>query len=155
MSTATIDMQEQRVSDSIVIEATPEAIFDVLADPNRHSDFDGSDTVKSARSKAPTRLSMGSRFAMNMRLGVPYLISNKVVEFEENRLLTWQHFGRHRWRYELEPVEGAEPPATTVTETFDWSTSMMPAFIEKVGYPKTHAKNIAETLSRLKTLLES
>lgn len=154
MTTATIDMQARKVSDSIIIEATPEAIFEVLADPRRHGDFDGSDTVKSARSKAPKRLSLGSRFAMNMRLGVPYLISNKVVEFEENRLLTWQHFGRHRWRYELEPIEGAEPPATRVTETFDWSTALRPGFIEKVGYPKTHAKNIAATLSRLKALLE-
>ena len=52
-------------------------------------------------------------------MGVPYLTKNTVVEYDEDRLIAWRHLGKHRWRYELEPVEGG----TKVTETFDWSTA--------------------------------
>ena len=53
--------------------------------------------------------------------------------------IAWQHFGRHRWRYTLEPVDGG----TRVTETFDWSTALAPWFIEKIGYPCGNVSSIA------------
>jgi hypothetical protein len=54
-----------------------------------------------------------------MRLfGVPYVIRNRVVELEPDRLIAWRHFTANRWRYELTPnADGG----TTVTETFDTS----------------------------------
>ncbi len=136
------------VSVERVIPATADRIFDILADPSRHQDFDGSDTVRSARGE-PTRLALGSRFSMNMKMGVPYLISNKVVEFEENRLIAWRHFGRHIWRYELEPTDGG----TLVRETFDWSTSLFPRGIELMGYDKSHPSNMELSLERLEALV--
>lgn len=139
-------MKDQMVSGTRVIDAPPDVIFDILADPRRHKDFDGSGTVSDAQTTGPDRLSMGAKFGMRMSIGpIPYFMRSKVVEFEEDRLLAWAHFGRHRWRYELEPVEGG----TLVTETFDYSTSISPAFIEKSGYPEKHEKNIAKTLERL------
>ena len=84
---------------------------------------------------------------MGMKMGVPYSTKNTVVEFDEGRLIAWQHFGKHRWRYTLEPVEGG----TNVTETFDWSTARSPWFIEKMGYPEKHPANMAKTLERLDT----
>jgi len=42
-----------------------------------------------------------------------------------------------------------------VTETFDYSTAISPAFIEKSGYPSKHKVNIAKTLERLDTLATS
>ena len=144
-------MAERVVSASRVIEASPEAIFDVLADPARHGEIDGSGMVQSARGDSK-RLALGSRFGMDMKLGaLPYRITNKVVEFEENRLIAWAHLGGHRWRYELEPVDGG----TKVTESFDWSTARIPQAIELMGYPKKHPANIEATLDRLATLLES
>lgn len=139
------------MSVSRVIDAPPEVIFAVLADPARHGEIDGSGMVQNVRGTS-TRLSLGARFGMDMRLGpLPYRITNTVVEFEEGRRIAWAHFGGHRWRYELEPVAGG----TRVTESFDWSTSRLPRAIELMGYPRKHPANITATLERLATLVEA
>lgn len=144
-------MAERVVSVSRVIKASPEAIFDVVADPARHGEIDGSGMVQNVRGES-NRLELGSTFGMDMKLGpLPYRISNKVVEFDEGRLIAWAHFGGHRWRYELEPVDGG----TKVTESFDWSTARIPKAIELMGYPKKHPANMEATLDRLAALLES
>ena len=127
-----------------MIAAEPEAIFAVLADPAKHSIIDGSGTVKQAKGN-PERLTLGSKFSMGMKMGVPYSTKNTVVEFDDGRLIAWQHFGRHRWRYTLVPVDGG----TEVTETFDWSGARSPWFIEKMGYPQKHPAAMAKTLERL------
>lgn len=139
-------MSDRSVSVSRVIAAPPEKIFDVLATPAGHAVIDGSGTVKGEQ-VGPDRLTkVGDRFGMKMKMyGVPYKMSSDVVEFEENRLIAWAHFGGHRWRYELEPVEGG----TRVTETFDWSTAKAPKFIELMGYPKKHPVAMEKTLERL------
>jgi uncharacterized protein YndB with AHSA1/START domain len=136
---------DRKVSVERFIPAPPEAVFDVLADPARHSEIDGSGSVKAAGRKAPRRLSMGAKFGMKMKIGIPYPITNTVVEFEENRLIGWRHFGGHVWRYELEPVDGG----TKVTETFDWSDARSPKLIERQGYPEKHPEAMARTLERL------
>lgn len=141
-------MSERQVSVSRVIAASPAEIFAVLSDASLHAVIDGSGTVKGARGK-PERLHLGSRFGMNMRLGVPYVIQNEVVEFEQDRLIAWRHFGGHRWRYELREVDGG----TEVTETFDWSTSRAPRGIELAGYPAKHVPNMERTLERLEAFL--
>lgn len=139
------DPVAQTVSGSRVINASAEEIFNVLADPRQHHKFDGSDSVRDAM-RGPERLSMGAKFGMKMSLkGFPYLIRSTVKEFEENKRIAWAHFGGHRWRYELEPVEGG----TRVTETFDYSTAMSSKAIELAGYPKWHKGNIERTLEQL------
>lgn len=140
-----------KTSGSIRIAASPERVFDLLADPRRHGDFDGSGMVGD-HVGGPQRLSMGAKFGMNMKIGpLPYRISNLVVEFDENRLIAWQHLGKHRWRYELEPSD----EGTLVTETFDWSTALVPKAIELVGYPERHVKSIENTLVRLSEAAEA
>ena len=143
-------MAARVVSVSRVINAAPEAIFDVLADPARHGEIDGSGMIQNVRGESK-RLALGSTFGMDMKIGpLPYRISNRVVEFEEGRLIAWAHFGGHRWRYELAPVDGG----TKVTESFDWSTSKLPQAIELAGYPKRHPANMEATLERLAALVE-
>ena len=144
-------MSERVVSVSRVIKASPEAIFDVLAAPARHAEIDGSGMVQELRGES-NRLELGSKFGMDMKMGIlPYRITSTVKEFEENRLIAWAHFGKHRWRYELEPVDGG----TKVTESFDWSYSMAPKVIELAGYPKKHPANMEATLERLASVVES
>ena len=144
-------MADRVVSVSRVVKASPEVIFDLLADPTRHGEIDGSGMVQKSLS-GPPRLSMGSQFGMDMKMGpIPYKIKNTVVEFEENRLIAWAHMGKHRWRYRLTPVDGG----TEVTEEFDWSTSVFPKGIELMGYPKKHVGNIERTLERLAEVVES
>lgn len=143
--------EDRQVSVSRVIDATPEAIFAIVADPSKHSVIDGSGSVKGEQF-GPSRLAkVGDRFGMKMKMyGLPYRISNTVVELEEDRLIAWAHFGGHRWRYAFEPVEGG----TRVTETFDWSTAKAPKFIELMGYPKKHPAAMEKTLERLAEVVE-
>ena len=141
-------MSTRQVSVSRTIAATPAAIFAVLSDPSLHAVIDGSGTVQGAHSNE-RQLRLGSKFSMGMRMGVPYRISNEVVEFEQDRQIAWRHLGGHRWRYELRPVDGG----TEVTETFDWSTSRAPKGIELAGYPRRHIPNMERTLERLEAFL--
>lgn len=140
------------VSVQRTIAASADAIFDLLADPAQHRLFDGSGTVQAVMPGAPERLSLGARFGMKMRVGVPYRITNEVVEFEDNRLIAWRHLGHHIWRYELEPQgEGT----TLVTETFEWGTARFPPLYEWVGYPARHEANMTATLERLAAAVEA
>jgi uncharacterized protein YndB with AHSA1/START domain len=143
-------MGERRVSRDIVIDAPPSAVFSLLADPRRHADFDGSGTVRSSVS-GPARLSLGDRFGVDMKIKLPYRIANTVVEFQADRLIAWRHFTANRWRYELTPTDGG----TRVTETFDWSTALAPALIDRTSFPAANARGIEKTLPRLKELAEA
>ncbi len=132
------------VSRSVVVPAAPEQVFALLADPRRHPELDGSGTVK-AVVRGPERLSAGATFGMRMQQGVPYVMKNTVVEFEENRCIAWRHLGRHVWRFELEPLDGG----TRVTETFDWAPAIAPRVLELLGYPARNTRSIEATLERL------
>ncbi len=137
------------VSRSVVVQAPAQKVFDLLADPARHADFDGSGTVQ-GQLRGAERLRLGARFGMRMRVVVPYVIGNTVVEFVEGRTIAWRHFGRHVWRYQLEPVAGG----TRITETFDWSTALSPRALELARFPALNARSIEKTLPRLKALVE-
>ncbi|MFM7535977.1 MAG: SRPBCC family protein [Acidimicrobiales bacterium] len=142
-------MSEKVVSETRVIPAAPEVIFELLADPSKHSVFDGSGTVRASRPDAPTRLTLGAQFGMDMKMGVPYRMTNTVVEFEENRRIGWRHVGGHVWRYELEPVEGG----TKVTESFDMTTAKSPLMLRLMRAPQRNRESIRATLERLATVV--
>ncbi|OLF19129.1 SRPBCC family protein [Actinophytocola xanthii] len=136
----------RQVSASRVVEAPAREIFELLADPANHPVIDGSGTVRGSRSTGPRRLEQGSRFGMDMRLGLPYRILNTVVEFEDGRKIAWRHFAGHRWRWELDDLGDGR---TEVTETFDWSTARFPKVIELLGFPARNREGIEATLDRL------
>lgn len=145
-------MPDLNASASIIIDASPATIFAILTDPRQHARIDGSGTVKGSVS-GDTDLRLGSEFRMGMKMGAPYKINNKVVEFEPERLIAWRHMGLHRWRYELEPIDTNQ---TTVTETWDVSTypSVMASLLSKAFGARTQ-KAIDDTLSRLKEAAEA
>ena len=81
------------VSASITIDAPPDTVFAILADPRQHARIDGSGSVQEITT-GPARLHLGAKFGMEMKLfGLPYSISNRVVEFEEGRRIAWRHVG--------------------------------------------------------------
>ncbi|MFL6138638.1 MAG: SRPBCC family protein [Frankiaceae bacterium] len=137
------------VSGTVVIAASAETIFDLLANPRAHLAIDGSGTLRGVV-RGPARLAKGSHFSVRMRAGVPYVMRNAVVELEEGRRIAWRHIGRHRWRYELRPVEGG----TEVTESFDYSTALSPWLLERLGYPERNAAGIERSLQLLKQYVE-
>lgn len=140
-----------------LIPASPEAVFDLLADPTRHRDIDGSGTVRDARGTSQ-RLSLGSEFGMSMKMGVPYSMVSTVVEFEENRRIAWQTRGPTRlgswaggriWRYEIEPVEGG----SLVRESWDISQeSAITKPLVRMGGGKTR-ENMEKTLVRIEQIV--
>ena len=143
------------VSVERVIAAPAERIFDLLADPARHSDIDGSGTVRAPTSGA-ARLSLGGRFGMGMRAGLGYEMVNEVVEFEEGRRIAWQarptyrlarpFIGGRIWRYELEPVEGG----TLVRETWDVSQEQVkPLVLPLAGAVRTSMQRTLERIEEL------
>jgi uncharacterized protein YndB with AHSA1/START domain len=145
---------EKLISESITVDAPPEVVFAILADPRQHSRIDGSGSV-GAVITAPDRLTAaGDTFSVHMKLfGLPYRIRNRVVEFEENRRIAWRHFTANRWRYELEPTaEGG----TTVTETFDASRAdrVTDTVVRAAKFPERNRAGIVATLQRLKQAAE-
>lgn len=134
------------VSVERTIPADAATIFDVLADPAKHSMIDGSGTVRETQN-APARLSLGAEFGMSMKAGAPYKVTNRVVEFDEDRLISWRHFAGHRWRYTLSPVEGG----THVRE--EWDPSRLPRVVKiayrLLGFPERNRKGMTATLIRL------
>ena len=139
------DAKTQIVSVERFIPAAPGLIFEILADPRQHSKIDGSGSVRAAQVSAPPRLSLGAKFAMNMKIGVPYKMTNTVVEFEENRCIAWQHFGGHIWRYILEPVDGG----TKVTEQFDYKGSKSVLMLKLRRSMSTNEKFMTKTLENI------
>lgn len=138
------------ISRSIVVKAPAEQVFETLANPRRHPDFDGSGSVRGAVT-GPERLSLGAKFGMDMRLFVPYRISSQVKEFDEGRRIAWAHIGGHRWRYELEPLPDG---STRVTETFDATTARSARALKLMDAYNRNARAIEETLPRLAALVE-
>ncbi|MDA8396992.1 MAG: SRPBCC family protein [Actinomycetota bacterium] len=138
-------MSWQRVSDQAEIAASAEEVFDLLADARKHALLDGSASVKGVV-EAPERLFLGARFRMSMKIGVPYRMTNLVVEFDEGRLIAWRHFGRHIWRYEIEPLEAGH---CRVTETFDYEHARSPLLYEVMHIPEKNLTSIRATLLNL------
>lgn len=135
---------------SIIINAPISTIFELLANPSMHPVVDGSDSVKSVIN-GPQRLFLGAKFSMNMKIGVRYRITNKVIEFEEGRVIAWQHLGRWIWRYELKEIT---PTQTVVTESFDATKSPFQLWLMwRKAYPFVQIA-VAKTLVRLKKHLE-
>lgn len=135
----------------ITIAAPAQEIFDIVANPARHAQFDGSGTVEGQVSGAD-RLELGATFGMAMRIKLPYRIKNTVVEFDEGKRIAWRHTGRHRWRYEFEPIDDS---TTVVTETFDGTTALFPPALKLMNASVNNQKAIVKSLVRLKELAES
>jgi hypothetical protein len=130
------DDEYQPVAVSRRICAPAHDIFQALADPVRHPDFDGSDMLRGATSAAAIS-GVGDVFVMKMyfaRIG-DYEMNNHVVEYEQDRRIGWEPQAGHgypsvspdspqpartgqRWSYQLVP-DG--PDATVVTEIYDCS----------------------------------
>jgi hypothetical protein len=156
-------MSETRdvVSVQRVIAAPADRIFDLLADPARHHDIDGSGSVRDAKG-SPSRLTMGSQFGMAMHLGINYSMLNEIIEFDEGKRIAWQtrpssalqsrFFGGRIWRYELEPADGG----TLVRESWDISREKGPIKgLLGVRKSKDHTRAAMEkTLANIAQLTE-
>jgi uncharacterized protein YndB with AHSA1/START domain len=139
-------MPRQQVSGTAVIAAPAARIFALLTDPAQHPLIDGTGSVLGVQAGGPERLTLGSKFGMDMKIGAPYQILNTVVEYDQDRLIAWRHFYGHRWRWQLKPLDGER---TEVTETFDWSTARFPLLLTLSPFPRRNQRGIEQSLARL------
>jgi len=143
-----VDAGPRKISRAAEVNAPADEIFEIVADPGRHGELDGSGTVMSTVA-GPRRLSQGARFSVRMRqYGVPYRITSQVTDFAEGRVVEWRHPLDHRWRWELAPVSDR---ATVVTETFDYSqvSAVKASGLRLFGSLQQNAAGIEATLRQL------
>ena len=114
--------QEQRiVSATRDIGASPEVVFEAIADPARQPEWDGNDNLAEAEPGQRVR-AIGDVFRTTLTNGG--VRENHVVELDEGCLLAWrpatagEEPAGHLWRWELEPI-GAN--GTRVVHTYDWT----------------------------------
>ncbi len=138
-------LERDTVSATGVIDASPSDVFDFIRRPANHAEISGDHSVRGTV-KGPELLGPDSRFGMKMKVGVPYRMRSRVVEFGENRVLAWCHFSGHRWRWELQPTGDGQ---TQLTETFDLSTAKIPFMLRRMGYPKGHLSNVANSIANV------
>ena len=155
-------MERHVISVERVIAAPASDLFRIVADANRHPEIDGSGTVVKPKSGAPQALILGSTFGMSMKLGVPYSMSNTVIEFEEDRRIAWKtvfsgflgrFVGGRIWRYEFEPMEVG--PGTLVRESWDISQDKQAGLLKLGKLPSATTDAMTKTLEKLATLTES
>ena len=152
--------QHTVISVDRIINAPPAALFAVVADATRHPEIDGSGQLVKAKDGAPQQLALGSTFGMAMKMGVPYTVTNTVIEFEQDRRIAWQTvlagplgrlLGGRIWRYELETVDGG----TKVTESWDLSQDKQAFFLKNPKIGQHTAASMSKSLDRLAEITES
>lgn len=147
---------EKKVSVERVIDQPAGVIFDILSNPERHHEIDGSGMVVSD-DKSDRIQKVGQVFTMNMHaehMGGDYKTDNTVSGYDENKLLAWKTAPAGseppgwEWLWELE-AEG--PDSTLVRLTYDWSKVTDKKILERVKFPLISQEDLESSLSRLAT----
>lgn len=151
MTVVIVDAGPHQVSRSVDVAAPAAELYELVADPRRHPELDGSGTVR-GNITAPDVLTVGAKFSTSMKmLGVPYRITSTVTAVKPHELIEWRHPVGHRWRWKFEPLG---PNLTRVTETFDYrdagTVKKKLKYYERMGFAKANASGIEATLARLR-----
>ena len=135
------------ISASADVDAPAEEVFAFLTRPANHAELSGDESVKGDRHGPEQLTGVGDKFGMSMKMyGLPYRITNTVVEFEPGRKVAWCHPGKHRWRWEVEAKEGG---GSVVTETFDLSPSPLKPVLKVLGFPERHRANVEASVAKV------
>ena len=143
-----------------VIDAPADQVFDVLSNPRRHPELDGSGFVRSV-DHADRIQEVGDVFTMNMEgahMGGEYKTDNHVTGYAKDKLLAWQTAPAGteppgwEWVWELE-AQG--PDKTLVRHTYDWSKVTDKDLLKKVSFPLVTEEQLEDTLGRLAAAVSS
>lgn len=157
-------MADESISATTTVNAPPEAVFAVLADPATHAAIDGTGWVRDPVDGKHLSQA-GQMFRMDMfNENVPggnYRMINRVQAFDPPCAISWEpgidsgepspQLLGHVWRYDLAPA-GA---GTEVTLSYDWSAvpdsvrQQMP--FQFPPFPKEHLDNSLAHLAKLVT----
>lgn len=147
-----IDPALKVVTAEIEISAPAEAVFELIADPQRQPEWDGNDNLGTAVEGQRVRGTGGS-FITTLTKGVDR--ENHIVDFEEGRLIAWQPsevggepFGQ-KWVWQIEPIGG---DSVLVRHIYDWTKLRDPQRLSRAQ--STTVANLLASLKRLKQLAE-
>ena len=151
----------KKLQATTVIDAPAEAVFAVLADPNRHTELDGVGMVKGPEGTTSPIGGIGQIFTMNMHqdaLG-DYRMVNTVTAFVPDARIGWgpsmdpdcdaaKNFegvdvSGHTYTWDLREADGR----TEVTETYEWTGVKDPEF-EKL-FPLVSQEDLQRSLDKL------
>ncbi|TWD15951.1 SRPBCC family protein [Marihabitans asiaticum] len=147
-------MTENQIVVQRTIDASAKDLFEVLTNPEKHAQLDGSGFVRSV-DQADRIQSVGQVFTMNMEgdhMGGEYQTDNHVTAYAENKMVGWQTAPAGtepkgwEWLWELEP-EGSD--STVVTLTYDWDKVTDEAILRKVSFPLVSESQLEESLNNL------
>ena len=147
-------MSDHKITVERTINAPNADIFNVLSNPERHVELDGSGFVVSEAGTDRIQ-GTGEVFTMNMQgdhMGGDYQTDNHVTGFSPNQLLAWQTAPAGteppgwQWVWELEP-QGSD--STLVRHTYDWSGVTDADLLAKIGFPLVSQAQMEDTLTRL------
>jgi Polyketide cyclase / dehydrase and lipid transport len=151
-------MEAEQVAATTTIDASPDAIFAVLADPGTHAAIDGTGWVRASLDHSPlTKVGQVFRMAMyhDNHPDKHYEMDNMVVTCAPPRAIAWEpgqrseqtgelEFGGWVWRYDLAPA----PTGTTVTLTYDWS-GVPPRVRDYIQFPPFSTDHLDNSLQHL------
>lgn len=147
-------MSDTRVTVSRTIDASTSDVFDVLSNPHRHPELDGSGFVRSLERGDRIEKS-GQQFRMNMtgdHMGGEYQTDNVVTGFVPNQLIAWrtapagQEPPGWEWLWELQD-QGSD--ATEVTLSYDWSDVTDQELLKKISFPLVSESQLEDSLGKL------
>lgn len=158
-------MADDTLSVTAVVNAPPEAVFDVLADPATHSAIDGTgwvcESLDAERLTEPDQIFRMAMYHPNHPNG-HYEMANRIVVLDRPSAISWEpgydeagdgnlQFGGWVWRYDLTLAGRSE---TEVTLTYDWSA--VPQFIrEYIQFPPFSPDHLRRSLQHLAELSTS
>lgn len=152
---------DKKLQATKVIDAPADAVFAVLADPNRHGAIDGAESIRGVEGTTPPISGIGQVFIMNMHaddLG-DYRMVNSVTAYVPGARIGWapkvdptcelaekldgMDASGHTFTYDLRETDGG----TEVTSVYEWTGVKDPQF-EKM-FPRVSQEQLAGTLDRL------
>ena len=142
------------------IDASTSDLFDVLSNPARHADLDGSGFVISD-DKSDRITATGQTFRMNMtgdHMGGDYQTDNTVTGYDLNKLLAWKTAPAGteppgwEWMWELKAQDAG---TTDVTLTYDWSQVTDKDLLAKVSFPLVPESALQDSLGNLAAAVSS
>ncbi|MEU4207845.1 SRPBCC family protein [Rothia terrae] len=146
-----LESNDTTISAQTTVRASAHEIYALVANPTRHHELDGGGNVQNLRNGAEGTANVGDTFTQNMKLGIPYIMTSKVIRADENRGITWQLPTDHTWAWDIEEnTDGT----CTVTETFDATHARLgpvplaPVF-RAFGSFSRNRKSIALSLAQL------
>ena len=147
-------MTDNQISAQRTIDAPSKDLFEVLSNPHRHTELDGSGFVRSLE-KGDRIEKAGQQFRMNMagdHMGGEYQTDNVITGFDKNHMIAWQTAPAGQeppgweWVWELTST-GSD--STDVTVTYDWSKVTDTDLLEKLSFPLVPQSALEDSLGNL------